>query len=138
MKQTLLKQTAVNIAFVVAAVLVAAFTAHGATPTEDLLLKAGFQSKVAKTVSQRQQLEKLPKEKVFAVTQNGKAFYAYPDAQRNQLFVGDEGQYQTYLDELALAGSSTDEILNADYVGSDRVKLPDFSEWERFDETTNN
>jgi hypothetical protein len=136
MKKTLLKQSAVNVAFVVAAVLVAAFTAQGANQTENLLGQAGFQVKAATTVSQRQDLAKLPNGKVSAVTQNGKPFYVYPDAQRNRIYVGDEAQYQTYLDKLAILGSSSDELQNADYIGGDHVKLPDFSGWEPFDGTT--
>jgi hypothetical protein len=136
MKNTLLKQSTINVAFVVAAVLVAAFTAKGATPAEDLLVSAGFQAKAAKTLSQRHELETLPKGKVSPVTQNGNPFYVYPDAQHNQLYVGDEAQYQTYLDKIVIAGGSTDEILNTDYTGGDQVKLPDFSGWEPFDGVT--
>jgi len=136
MKNTLVKQSTINVAFVVAAVIAAVFTAEGAIPTENLLVKAGFQVKAAKTVSQRQQLEALPKAKVSAITQNGKPFYVYPDGQHNNLYVGDEAAYQTYLDEIALAGGSPDEILNTDYIAGGRVKVPDFSGWEPFDEAT--
>ena len=136
MTNTLLKQSTINVAFVVAAVLVAAFTAQGATQTENLLVKAGFQAKAVKTVSQRQDLETLPKGKVSAVMQNKKMFYVYPDAQRNQLYVGDEAQYQTYLDKVVEAGGNTDQILNTDYIGESQAKLPELSGWEPFDGIT--
>jgi hypothetical protein len=136
MKNTLLKQSTINVAFVVAAVLIAAFTAEGATQAENLLVSAGFQVQAAKTVSQRQELERLPKGKVSEVTQNGKTFYVYPDAQRNQLFVGDEAQYQIYLDEVTIEGSSADEILKTDYTAAGQVKIPEFSGWDPFDGIT--
>ena len=136
MKNTLLKQSTINVAFVVAAVLIAALTAEGATQAENLLVSAGFQAQAAKTVSQRQELERLPKGKVSEVTQNGKTFYVYPDAQRNQLYVGDDAQYQIYLDEVTIEGSSADEILKTDYTDAGRVKIPEFSGWDPFDGIT--
>jgi hypothetical protein len=136
MKNTLLKQTTLNVAFVVVAVIVAAFTAEGGTETENLLVSAGFQTKAAKTVSQRQELETLPKGEVSAATQNGNPFYVYPDAQRNQLYVGDEAAYQTYLDKVVLAGGSEGQIRKTDYIGTDQPKLPELSQWAAFDGIT--
>jgi hypothetical protein len=136
MKKTLLKQSTINVAFVVAALLVAVISAEGATQTENLLVSAGFQAKAATTVGQRQELEKLPKGEVSAVTQNGKPFYVYPDAQRNQLYVGDEAAYQTYLDKVVESGGSDGQILNTDYTGTGQAKLPELSGWEPFDEIT--
>jgi hypothetical protein len=136
MKDTLLKQSIINVAFVVAALLVAALTAEGATQTENLLVSVGFQAKAANTVSQRHELEMLPKGKVSPVIQNGKPFYVYPDAQRNQLYVGDEAEYQTYLDKVVETGGSDVEILNTNYSGTDQAELPDLSAWEPFDKIT--
>jgi hypothetical protein len=137
MKNSLLTQRRINLAFVVAAVLAAALTADGATPTQNLLVSAGFEAKAAKTVSQRRELKTLPQGEVSAVTQNGKPFYVYPDAQHNQLYVGDEAEYQTYLDKLVLAGGTDGKILKTDYIGTDQSKLPELSQWEPFDGITN-
>jgi hypothetical protein len=59
MTNTLLNQKTVNIAFVIIAILVAAFTAEASPQSENL--SAGFKGKIAKTVSQRQELEMLAK-----------------------------------------------------------------------------
>jgi hypothetical protein len=61
MTNTLLNQKTVNIAFVIIAILVAAFTAEASPQPENLLLSAGFKGKIAKTLSQRQELETLAK-----------------------------------------------------------------------------
>ena len=136
MKNTLLNQRTVNLAFVVLAMVVAAVTAEASPQPESMLLSAGFKAKVAKTVSQRQELATLAKGKISPVIQNGKTFYVYPDAQSNQLFVGDEAQYQIYLDEVTIEGSSADEILKTDYTAAGQVKIPEFSGWDPFDGIT--
>jgi hypothetical protein len=136
MKPTLLKQGTVNLAFVVAAMLVTAFIANAQPQPENLLLSAGFKAKVAKTVSQLQELKNLPKGKVSAVTQNGKTFYVYPDARGKQLYVGDEAQYQIYLDRVTEAGAGTDPIVNTDDIRGNQIKVREFSGWEPFDAIT--
>jgi hypothetical protein len=136
MKKTLLTQRTINFAFVVAAVLVAAFTAEASPQPENLLLAAGFKAKVAKTDSQRQELATLPEGKVSPVTQNGKTFYIYPDAERNQLYVGDESQYQVYLDSVTKAGGSARPIVNTDDIRGNPIKVREFYGWEPFGELT--
>jgi hypothetical protein len=136
MKNTLSNQRTINLAFVVLAMLVAAFTAEASPQPENLLLSAGFKAKVVKTVSQRQELETLAQGKISLVTQNGKTFYAYPDARHNQLYVGSEGEYQTYLDLVTKAGDSARPIVNTDYIGANQVKVREFQSWEPFDEMT--
>jgi hypothetical protein len=136
MKKTLLRQGTINLAFVVAAILVTAFIANAQSQPENLLLSVGFKAKVAKTDSQRQELKNLPKGKVSPVTQNGKTFYVYPDAQAKQLYVGDEAQYQIYLDRVTEAGGSTDPIVNTDNIRGNRIKVREFSGWEQFDAIT--
>jgi hypothetical protein len=134
MKNTLLNQRTVNLAFVVLAIVAAAVTAEAAPQPESMLLSAGFKAKPAQTVSQRQELETLAKGKISPVTQNGKTFYVYPDAARNQLYVGSEGDYQTYLDLITKAGGSARPIENTDYIGGNQVKVREFYGWEPFDQ----
>ena|ERR1700730_6067605 len=136
MKNTLLNQRTVNLAFVVLAMVVAAFTAEASPKPESLLLSAGFKAKVAQTLSQRRELETLAHGKISPVTQNGKTFYVYPDARHNQLYVGSEGQYQTYLDLVTKAGGSARPITNTDYIGGNQVKVREFYGWEPFDAMT--
>ena len=134
MKNTLLNQRTVNLAFVVLAMVVAAVTAEASPQPESMLLSAGFKAKVAKTAAQRQEMETLAKGKISPVTQNGKTFYVYPDAQHNQLYVGSEGDYQTYLDLITKAGGSARPIENTDYIGPNQVKVRQFYGWEPFDQ----
>ncbi|MEY2527840.1 MAG: hypothetical protein QOE73_2611 [Verrucomicrobiota bacterium] len=94
MKNTLLKPT-VNFSVVALLSLLFAVSAV-ATPSESSLTSAGFKAKAATTTQQRQQLKSLPEGKVSTVTQNGKTFYVYPDAQRGQIYVGNEAEYQAY------------------------------------------
>jgi hypothetical protein len=136
MNNALLKQRTVNVAFVVAAMLVAALTANAQPQPENLLLSAGFKAKVAKTVSQRQELETLPEGKLSTVTQNGKTFYVYPDARNKQLYVGDEAQYQIYLDRVTEAAGSARPIVNTDRIGGNNIKVREFYGWEPFDAIT--
>src|SRR5260370_6793817 len=81
MKNNSLKQT---INFTVVALLSVLWAGSAlAAPTESLLVSAGFKAKAATTAKQRQELRTLPAGKVSPVSQNGKTFYIYPDAQRH-------------------------------------------------------
>jgi hypothetical protein len=136
MKNTLVRQRTINIAFVVVAMLVAALTANAQPQPESLLLSAGFKTKVVKSASQRQELETLAKGKVSPVTQNGKTFYVYPDAKGNRLYVGDEAQYQVYLDSVTKAGGSAGPVVNTNDIRGNQIKVREFYGWEPFDEIT--
>ena len=126
MKNTLPKQGTINIAFVVVAMLLAAFAADAAPQPANLLLSAGFKATVAKTVGQRQELKTLPKGQVSPVTQKGKTFYVYPDAPHNQLYVGSRAQYQAYQNLLAKPRGSARPLVNTDYIGGNQVKVRTF------------
>jgi hypothetical protein len=60
--------------------------------TENLLSSAGFRTVVV-TNSQQQQLRPY---KLTVAGQNGKTQYFYADPARNQIYVGDQSQYQKY------------------------------------------
>jgi hypothetical protein len=62
--------------------------------TEILLSDAGFKTLVATAPLQRQ----LPPYKVTVTERNGEAYYAYLDSARNQIYVGNQSQYQRYLE----------------------------------------
>jgi hypothetical protein len=134
MRNTLLNQRTINIAFVVVAMLVAAITAEASSESENLLLSAGFKAQVAKTVSQRRELKTLPEGKLSQVTQNGKTFYVYPDAQHNQLYIGDEAQYQIYQDRVTEGRGSARPIVDTDDVRGNQIKVREFNGWEPFGE----
>ena len=136
MKKRVIRRRPINSTIVVLVLLVAVCIARGSSESESLLLSAGFKARVAKTVSQRQELETLPKGKVSTVTQNGKTFYVYPDAPRRQLYVGDEAQYQIYLDRVTEAGGSARPIVTTDNIRGNAIKVREFSGWEPFDAIT--
>ena len=63
---------------------------------EQLLTQAGFVVKTATTPKQQQQLAALPGNHVSTVKYKGKLYYAYPAGSGNQVYVGQQKQYNTY------------------------------------------
>ena len=66
-------------------------------PDESLLSAAGFKVVVAKTPEQQEHLRSLPPGNIRAMQRNGIHFFVYPDAARNQIYVGTQKEYQAYL-----------------------------------------
>ena len=78
-----------------------AFANGCATPqptqeTRDILIASGFHTVAAATPAQRAHLQTLPPGKIAVVHQKGKTWYVYPDAVREQIFVGNESQFQSF------------------------------------------
>jgi hypothetical protein len=72
-------------------------TTIAAPPQKEIMLQqAGFKTHTVTTARQKEHLRALPEGKVSIVQQNGKTFYAYPDAARNLVYTGTEAQYQAY------------------------------------------
>jgi hypothetical protein len=136
MKNTLQKQSTINIAFVVVAMLVAAFTADASPQPTNLLLSAGFKAKVATTAKQRQELKTLPEGRVSPVTQKGKTFYIYSDAPRNEIYVGNKAQYQAYENLIGQQSDSARPIKAEDSVHGFQVPVREFYGWEPFESLT--
>ena len=126
MKNILLKQKAIE--FTVAAILglLCADPALATPNAESLLLSAGFKAKVATTVKQRQELKTLPEGRVSPVTENGKKFYVYPAASRNQLYVGKEPEYQAYRKLAAKARGSAEPIVTTFPDRGNPIKVREF------------
>lgn len=116
--------------------LLAALTANASPQPESLLLSAGFKAKVATTAKQRQELKTLPEGQLSPVTQKGKTFYIYPDPTRNQIYVGDEAEYQTYQNLSARPRGSAGPIVTKDNVRGNEVPVREFYGWEPFDQIT--
>ena len=129
MKNTLLKQRTTNLAVVALVSLLGACATTASPHAENLLLSAGFKAKVATTAKQRQELQTLPEGKVSPVRQNGKTFYAYPDAPHNQIYVGNKAQYQAYKKLVARQPTSTGPIQFEDYTPSGNVTVREFHGW---------
>ncbi len=84
------------------ALAVTVFIAGGAgaaTPSidESQLLDFGFKMLVAKTKVQEDWVRGLPPGKIRPMQRTGKKFYIYPDASRNQIYVGGPKEYEAYV-----------------------------------------
>jgi hypothetical protein len=71
-------------------------TVAGSPQKEVMLQQAGFKIHTVTTARQIEHLRALPAGKVSIVQHNGKTFYAYPDAAHNQIYTGNQAQYQAY------------------------------------------
>jgi hypothetical protein len=65
-------------------------------PDETQLLAAGFKVVVAKTPEQQRHLQALTPGKLTELQRNGQHFFVYPDASKNQIYVGTPKEYQAY------------------------------------------
>jgi hypothetical protein len=92
----------------------AATTSIAAPPQREVMLQqAGFKTHAVTTAGQKQHLQALPAGKVSIVQQNGRTFYAYPDAAHNLIYTGNEAQYQAYK-QVQLEASRQNRGLNID------------------------
>jgi len=66
------------------------------SPDESELLAAGFKVLVATTPVQRDWVQSLTPGEIRAMQRTGKHFFIYPDASRNQIYVGGPQEYQAY------------------------------------------
>src|SRR4029079_14050817 len=68
----------------------------GVAQKESLLAQAGFKVKTVTTPKQQQRVSQLPPNVVSAVKYQGKLYYVYPTAKKDQIYVGKQAQYNTY------------------------------------------
>ena len=78
-----------------------AFVAGGAAAAaprldEKELLDLGFKVLVAQTKVQEDWVRSLPPGQIRPMQRTGKKFFIFPDAQRNQIYVGGPAEYQAY------------------------------------------
>ena len=80
-------------------VFVAGGAADAATPriNESELSAVGFKVLVAKTKVQEEWVRRLPPGKIRPMQRTGKKFFIYPDASRNQIYVGGPKEYEAYV-----------------------------------------
>jgi hypothetical protein len=89
----------VALVYVMAACQTTSTANSSATATsqkEMLLSKAGFKTKTVTTPKQQQQVSQLAENKVSAVKYKGKLYYVYPTAKKDQIFVGNQAQFDAY------------------------------------------
>jgi hypothetical protein len=80
----------------VAAAIVAAGAAAAPSVNESELTSLGFKALVATTKVQKDWVRSLQPGKIRAVQRTGKKFFIYPDASRNQIYVGGPAEYEAY------------------------------------------
>ena len=81
-----------------AATVFVAGGAAAATPrvNESQLLDLGFKVLVATTKVQQDWVRSLPPGQIRPMQRTGKKFFIYPDASRNQIYVGGPAEYEAY------------------------------------------
>jgi hypothetical protein len=67
-----------------------------ASKKENLLAQAGFKAKTVTTPKQQQQVSLLAVDRVSAVKYQGKLYYVFPTAKKDQILVGKQAQYDAY------------------------------------------
>jgi hypothetical protein len=74
-----------------------ATTAAAASPRKEMLLsQAGFKAKTVTTPKQQQQVSLLAVDRVSAVKYQGKLYYVFPTAKKDQILVGNQAQFNAY------------------------------------------
>lgn len=71
-------------------------TTQSAAQQEPLLAKSGFKTIAVTTPKQQQAVSKLPQGTVSAVKYQGKTYYVYPTANKNQIYVGKQKHFNAY------------------------------------------
>jgi hypothetical protein len=79
-----------------AAVVTSCNTMSSTQSTEEMLAASGFKVVPANTPQQVAHLKSLPPGKFSTTTRQGTQYWTYPDVANNQLYVGQEAQYQAY------------------------------------------
>jgi len=80
---------------------------------EMLLSQAGFKVKMVTTPKQQKQVSILAVDKVSAVKYQGKLYYVYPTAKKDQILVGKQAQFDAYKQALKAKQASQQAQQNA-------------------------
>lgn len=96
--------------------------------TENLLSAAGFKTVIANTAKQQKHLASLPAGKITTVQKKGITYFVYPDAKKNQMFVGMQKQYTAY-QNLRLTQQLSNENLMAAQMNEDAAAWNSWNGW---------
>src|SRR5260221_11906250 len=91
----------VNLRSILSALALSVIVAGGAaaaTPhiDESELLAIGFKVLVATTTAQQEWVQRLAPGQIRAMQRTGKKYFIYPDAPKNQIYVGGPKEYEAY------------------------------------------
>jgi len=102
-----------------------------ASQKQNLLAQAGFKYMTVTTPKQQQAVSQLAQGRVSAVKYNGKLYYVFPTAKKDQIFVGRQKQYNAYKQALAaqqgqqqMAGTPT---FTYETAGPDHIEVDQFN-----------
>ena len=85
------------IAFSVSAMAAGGSRTASPRPDESELLAAGFKVLVATTTVQQDWVKSLTPGEIRPMQRTGKKYFIYPDASKNQIYVGGPQEYEAYL-----------------------------------------
>jgi hypothetical protein len=90
-----------NLLMILSALAVSMFVAASAAAAppridESELLASGFKVLVATTSVQKEWVQHLPRGQIRPMQRTGKKFFIYPDAARNQIYIGGPKEYDAY------------------------------------------
>jgi hypothetical protein len=71
-------------------------TTQAVSQKQALLAQAGFKVKQVTTPKQQQQVSQLAVDRVSAVKYQGKVYYVFPTAKKDQIYVGTQAQFNAY------------------------------------------
>jgi hypothetical protein len=93
----------ISVAAILALGTATTLLAGGSATKEILLSQSGFRIKTVTTQRQREQIEGLPEGQVSAIMYQHKLYYVYRTTQKDQVYVGKQGQFDAY--KQALSGA---------------------------------
>ena len=96
----------ISVAAILALGTATTLLAGGSATKEMLLSKSGFHLKTVTTQRQREQIESLPEGQVSAIMYEHKLFYVYRTTQKDQVYVGKQGQFDAYKQALSVADNT--------------------------------
>ena len=91
---------------------------------ENLLIAAGFRTIAANTPQRQEHLKTLPPDRVTVAQRHGKTYYVYADPAHNQIYVGNQSQYQRY-QQLRQANNLAQESLETAQLNSMSAQYAD-------------
>jgi hypothetical protein len=98
--------------------------------TEKMLSAAGFKVVVAATPRQEEKIKSLPPGKFTLTRRNGNAYYVFPDAAHNRIFLGTKREYQNYQQMLLDNKIAAQNRVDAEMAPADGAGWNDWSDWE--------
>ena len=102
-----------------------------ASKKQNLLAQAGFRVKQVTTPKQQQRVSQLAQGRVSAVKYNGKLYYVFPTAKKDQIYVGKQAQFNAY--KQALQAQQGRQQMAGTPVFTEETAGPNHIEVQQFD-----